>query len=425
MNKVEKIFLKNGLRVILAHQPQSLTTTVLTLVEAGSKYETKEINGISHFFEHMCFKGTKKRPSPTGISMELDGLGSVYNAFTGMEYTGYFAKALSKHTGKILEIISDLYLNPVFDQKEIDKERGVIIEEINMYEDLPMRRVQEFFTFLLYGDQPAGWDIAGRKEVIQRLKREDFLNYRAKHYLASSTAIIVAGNFDKKKIVDLIQKNFVFLQNGRKKEKIKTREIQKKPAVLLKHKKSDQTHLVLGARAYDIFDKRKYALQVLSDILGGGMSSRLFDKIRGDLGAAYYVRAEVDLFTDHGYLAVSAGIDNSKLKQVIEAVLEEFKKLSEKTVGAKELQKTKNHLIGNLIVHQETSDELAGFYGGQEILVKKIITPAELIKKIQAVKAEEIMAVAKDIFRNQKLNLAAIGPFGTKEKGKIEKILKL
>lgn len=425
MNKVEKLFLKNGLRVILAYQPQSLTTTVLALVEAGSKYETKEINGISHFFEHMCFKGTKKRPSPMDISLELDGLGAIYNAFTGMEYTGYFAKALPKHTGKILEIISDLYLNPVFDQKEIDKERGVIIEEINMYEDLPMRRVQEFFTFLLYGDQPAGWDIAGRKEVVKKLNRGDFLDYREKHYLASSTAIIVAGNFDKKKTVDLIQKNFVFIQNGKKKEKIKTRENQKKPAVLLRHKGSDQTHLVLGARAYDIFDKRRYALQVLADILGGGMSSRLFQKIRGDLGAAYYVRAEADLFTDHGYLAVSAGIDNSKLKQVINAVLEEFRKLSEKKVEAKELQKIKNHLIGNLIVHQETSDELAGFYGGQEILTKKIITPAELIKKVQAVKAEEIAAVAKDIFQNQKLNLAVIGPLKEEEKGKIEKILKL
>ena len=183
--------------------------------------------------------------------------------------------------------------------------------------------------------------------------------------------------------------------------------------------------MILGARAYDIFDKRKYALQVLADILGGGMSSRLFQKIRGDLGAAYYVRAEADLFTDHGYLAVSAGIDNSKLKQVVEAVLEEFKKISEKTVEAKELQKIKNHLIGNLIVHQETSDELAGFYGGQEILTKKIITPAELIKKIQAVKPEEITAVAKDIFRNQKLNLAVIGPSGAKEKVEIEKILRL
>lgn len=425
MNKVEKIVLKNGLRIILAHQPQSLTATILTLVEAGSKYETKEVNGISHFFEHMCFKGTKKRPNPMDISLELDGLGAIYNAFTGMEYTGYFAKAIPKHSGKILEIISDLYLNPVFDQKEIDKERGVIIEEINMYEDLPMRRVQELFTFLLYGDQPAGWDIAGRKEVVQRLNRDDFLDYRAKHYLASSTTIVIAGNFDKKKIVDLIRKNFVFLQNGKKKEKIKTREIQKKPAILLKSKGSDQTHLILGARAYDIFDKRKYALQVLADILGGGMSSRLFQKIRGDLGAAYYVRAEADLFTDHGYLAVSAGIDNSKLKQVVEAVLEEFKKISEKTVEAKELQKIKNHLIGNLIVHQETSDELAGFYGGQEILTKKIITPAELIKKIQAVKPEEITAVAKDIFRNQKLNLAVIGPSGAKEKVEIEKILRL
>ena len=425
MNKVEKIVLENGLRVILVNQPQSLTTTVLVLVEAGSKYESKKNNGISHFFEHMCFKGTKKRPNPIDISFDLDGLGAIYNAFTGMEYTGYFAKALPKHSDKILEIISDLYLNPVFDQKEIDKERGVIIEEINMYEDLPMRKIQELFTSLLYGDQPAGWDIAGRKEVIQKLNRGDFLDYRSKHYLASSTIIVVAGDFDKKKIVESIRQNFVFFQNGKKKEKIKTREIQKKPAILLKHKGSDQTHLVLGVRAYDIFDKRRHALQLLADVLGGGMSSRLFQKIRGELGAAYYVRAETDLFTDHGYLAVSAGIDNSKLKQVTEAVLEEFKRMSEKETETKELQRVKNHLIGNLIVHQETSDELAGFYGGQEILTRKIIMPIELIKKVQEVKAEEIRSVAKDIFRNQKLNLAVIGPLEAKEKNKIEKILRL
>lgn len=399
----------------------SLATTVLVLVEAGSKYETKEINGISHFLEHMCFKGTKKRPQSIDITSELDGIGARYNAFTGMEYTGYYAKAMPEHFDKILDVISDIYQNQIFDSGEIDKERGVIIEEINMYEDLPMRRVQEFFTSLLYGDQPAGWDIAGRKEVIKKITREDFIKYHNEHYLAKSSLVVVAGKFNEDEAVKKIETAFTGIKSGVKTPKIKTVEQQSKPEILLKHKKTDQTHLVLGVRAFDIFDKRKYVLEVLADILGGGMSSRLFQKIREEMGAAYYVNASADLYTDHGYLAASAGIDNNKIEQVVLAVLEEFQKIISEPIGDEELRRVKDHLTGNLIIGLETSDQLAGYYGGQEILTKEIISPKDLAKKIQAVEAKEIMAVAEDIFQNRKLNLAIIGPF--EEKEKFEKIL--
>ncbi|KKR89175.1 MAG: putative zinc protease [Candidatus Wolfebacteria bacterium GW2011_GWA2_42_10] len=422
MEKFNKITLENGLRIIIVPKPDSLSTTVLVLVEAGSKYETKEINGISHFLEHMCFKGTKKRPRAIDIASELDSLGASYNAFTSQEYTGYYAKAQPKHFDKILDIISDMYLNPVFDQNEINKERGVIVEEINMYEDLPMRRVQQLFLNLLYGDQPAGWDIAGSKEIIKELNREDFLKYKKNHYLASSTIAVVSGKFDDE-AVGKIKSFFSGIKTNKKIPKIKTKEFQENPQILLKYKESDQAHLVLGVRAYDIFDKRKYAFQVLVNILGSGMSSRLFQKIRDEMGAAYYIRAEADLFTDHGYLAVFAGVDNKRIEEVIKAILEEFRKLSQKAVDEKELQKSKDHLLGNLMLSLETSDELASFYGGQEILTKKLIGPDELAQKIQAVKAEEIMAVAKDIFQNNKLNLAIIGPF--KDKNRFEKILTL
>lgn len=399
----------------------SLATTVLVLVEAGSKYETKEINGISHFLEHMCFKGTKKRPQSIDITSELDGIGAKYNAFTGMEYTGYYAKAMPEHFDKILDVISDIYQNQIFDSGEIDKERGVIIEEINMYEDLPMRRVQEFFTSLLYGDQPAGWDIAGRKEVIKKITREDFIKYHNEHYLAKSSLVVVAGKFNEDEAVKKIETAFTGIKSGVKTPKIKTIEQQEKPEILLKHKETDQTHLVLGVRAFDIFDKRKYVLEVLADILGGGMSSRLFQKIREEMGAAYYVNASADLYTDHGYLAASAGIDNNKIEQVVLAVLEEFQKIISEPIGDEELRRVKDHLTGNLIIGLETSDQLAGYYGGQEILTKEIISPKDLVKKIQAVEAKEIMAVAEDIFQNRKLNLAIIGPF--EEKEKFEKIL--
>jgi len=419
----KKIALDNHLRIITVPMTDSLATTILVLVEAGSKYETKEINGISHFLEHMCFKGTKKRPRSIDISSELDSIGAVYNAFTSMEYTGYFAKARPNHFDIILDVVSDIYLNQIFDPKEIDKERGVIIEEINMYEDLPMRRVQELFTRLLYGDQPAGWDIAGKKEVIKKLTREDFIKYRDEHYLAKSSLVVIAGRFDKDKAIKKIETAFSGIKSGNKTPKVKTIERQEKPEILLKFKETDQTHLVLGVRAFDIFDERKYALEVLSDILGGGMSSRLFQKVREEMGAAYYIRAEADLYTDHGYLTASAGIDHNKIEDVIKVLLEEFKSLAEKPVDKNELQKAKDHLIGHLMLGLETSDALAGFYGGQEIITGKIINPQEYVEKIQAVKAEEITEVAKDVFRNNKLNLALIGPFKNKER--FEKILRI
>lgn len=420
---LNKIILENGLRIITFPMKESLTITVLVLVEAGSKYETKEINGISHFLEHMCFKGTERRPKSIDISSELDAIGANYNAFTGHEYTGYYAKSQPKHFEKILDVVSDIYLNQILPEAEIDKERGVIIEEINAYEDMPMRRVAELFTRLLYGDQPAGWDIAGRKEVIKKLTRKDFIKYHNEHYLVQSSLVVIAGKFDEKEAIEKIKSAFSGIKSGGKTPKIKTVEQQEKPAVLLKYKKSDQTHLILGVRAYDIFDERKYALQVLADILGGGMSSRLFQKVREEMGAAYYVRAEADLFTDHGYLAASAGVDNQKVEIVIKAILEEFKKFVENGIDEKELQRAKDHLTGQMVLHLESSDELAGFYGGQEILTKKLTTPEEIAEKIQAVKAEEIQAVAKDIFKNEKLNLALIGPF--EDKAKFESILKL
>ena len=203
------------------------TVTVLVMVEAGSKYGTKEINGISHFLEHMCFKGTTKRPKAIDISGELDSVGAQYNAFTSREYTGYYAKADYKHLPMLLDVISDIYLNPVFNEKEIEKEKGVIIEEINMYEDLPHRKIQVVFMNLLYGDQPAGWDIAGTKENIRNMKRDDFQDYRKNHYVTSATTVVVAGKFDEKRTLNNLQKIWGGISSGKKKGKIKTKELQK------------------------------------------------------------------------------------------------------------------------------------------------------------------------------------------------------
>ena len=404
-------------------QADSLAATVLVLVAAGSKYETKEINGLSHFLEHMCFKGTTKRPVSSRISQELDSLGAVYNAFTSRESTGYYAKVEARHLNKILDIIPDLYLNPIFEAKEIDKERGVIIEEINMYEDLPMHRVQELFMDVLYGDQPAGWDVAGEKEIIKKLTREDFISYRKKNYVASATVMIVAGKFDEKEVLASIEKEFRDIPTSPKASKLAVKEAQEKPNVAVKFKESDQAHVVMGVRAYSIFDPKRFALQVLIDVLGGGMGSRLFQKIRDELGAAYYVKADADLYTDHGYAAVSVGAKHEKLDLVLEAVLQEFRKLVKERIPADELQRAKDHLSGNTILALETSDALAGFYGGQEVIEKNILTPEQILNKIRAVGASEIMEVAADIFQNKKLNFAMIGPY--KDEARFKKILVL
>ena len=421
----KKITLENGLRIILVPQPGNLAVTVSVLVEAGSKYETKEINGISHFLEHMVFKGTQKRPSTLAISSELDGIGASYNAFTSHEVTGYWAKARTSHFEKILDVVSDIYLNPLFDGKEIDKERGVIIEEINLIEDQPSSRVWDVFLDLLYGDQPAGWRILGPKENIQKITREDFLNYRNNHYLPKSTIITIAGNFNEQKAVDEVKKHFSDFKTGEKTSKIKVIESQSQPRVSVKYKDSDQTHLVLGFRAFGVFDDRRYPLGILSDILGGSMSSRLWQKVREQMGAAYYVRAGTDLLTDHGFFAVSAGVGNEKFEPVLRAILEELKKIKEEGVSSSELDMAKEHIIGKLTLGLETSDELAGFYGEQEILERKIETPEEIIKKIEAVKESDIISVAKDIFQNNKMNLALIGPFKKEEEQKFKEILKI
>ncbi|MBI2592757.1 MAG: insulinase family protein [Candidatus Colwellbacteria bacterium] len=419
----KKTVLDSGLRIVTLPEEDSLTTTVLVLVEAGSKYENKEINGLSHFLEHMCFKGTVKRPRSIDIAGELDGIGAACNAFTAQEYTGYFAKSQPKHFAAILDVVSDMYLNPIFETAEIDKERGVIVEEINMHEDIPMRRVQEFFMTLLYGDQPAGWDISGRKEVIESLTRDDFIKYRREHYLAGSSIVVVSGKFDEAEAIEKVKRAFSGIMSGAKTPKIKTTENQEKPEIFLKHKETGQTHLVLGVRTFSVFDKRKYALQVLSDVLGGGMSSRLFQKIREEMGAAYYVNASADLYSDHGLLSVSSGVHHPKLNDVIEATLEEFGRLKEETVPAAELQRSKDHLVGNLFLGLEASDQIAGFYGGQEIITKEMVTPEEWARRIQAVGSEEVRETAQDIFKNEKLNLAVISP--AKEKETLQALLKI
>ena len=398
------------------------TVTVLVLVEAGSKYENKKNNGISHFLEHMCFKGTFKRPKAVDISKELDALGSQYNAFTAQEYTGYYAKSDARHFQQIFDIVSDVYLNSTFPEPEMQKEKGVIIEEINMYEDMPHKHVQDLMMKLLYGDTPAGWNIAGTKANILDMKREDFVQYHKQHYLPEATVLVVAGRVNEKQVLKEVNKIFGKISRGQKGAKIKVQEKQAEPKVLVKFKETDQTHFVLGVRTFGLFNKINPVLSVLGGILGGGMSSRLFVKLREEMGVGYYVRAYNDSYTDHGFFQISAGVDNKRIDEVIDAVLSECRKLKIELVGEEELNKVKECLIGNMKLSLESSDDIANFHGGQELLKHEIIEAEEKAKKIRAVNSNQIKNLAKDIFKNDKLNLALIGPF--KDKSQFLKTLK-
>ncbi|MCX6718951.1 MAG: pitrilysin family protein, partial [Candidatus Taylorbacteria bacterium] len=290
-----KTTLKNSLRVITVPMADNPSVTVLVVVEAGSKYETKEINGISHFLEHMVFKGTTKRPSAIDISKELDGIGANYNAFTSQEFTGYYAKADVRHTDKILDVVSDMYLDPLFDAAEMEKEKGVIVEEIRMYQDLPQRHVQDIFTELLYGDQPAGWNVAGTEANVRSFSRDALVKYREEHYVSGATTVIVAGSFDEVAMMGKIERAFSQISTDKGSGKLKVIEKQGEPKIEISFKETDQTHLVIGARAFPILDERVPVMTILSTILGHGMSSRLFSKMRDQLGICYYIKADHDL----------------------------------------------------------------------------------------------------------------------------------
>lgn len=409
--KFQKKVLPNGLKIIVAPMTDNPTVTVLVLVSAGSDYEVKEKNGISHFLEHLCFKGTTTRPNASDISIELDALGCQSNAFTGNEYTGYYAKGKSTDFEHLLDIVSDLYLNPLLKGEEIEKEKGVIVDEINMYEDLPMRKVHDVWAELLYGDTPAGRPILGPRDTIRGLGREDILAYRTAHYVARATTVIVAGNVAPKNAFKSIAKQFKGIHTGKKSNKEKTKEVQNSPNVATLYKETDQTHLILGVRSFSVKDRRNFVMAVLSSILGSGMSSRLFRKIRDEMGVGYYVRAENSLFTDHGYLSVSTGVANDRTEEVVRAVLAEFVLLKNALVDETELNKVKEHLVGLMYLGLESSDSVAEFCGVQELLRNEIKTPKEKERLIRAVTAVEVRAMARKIFTDKNLNLALVGPF--------------
>lgn len=419
--KFNQTKLPNGLRVITVPMVDNPAVTVLVMVETGSKYEKKDTSGLSHFLEHMMFKGTPKRPTALDISKELESLGAQYNAFTGQEYTGYYAKVSKEHIDIALDVVSDIYLHPLLNEKEIEKEKGVIVEEIRMYQDMPHRHVHDLFMELVYGDQPAGWNVAGNETTVKNFKKEDFVKYVGEHYVAESTIVAVSGSFDEKETLGKIEKAFANISTGVKNKKESVKEEQTKPEISLKFKETDQAHIVLGVRSFGARDKRDTALKVLSILLGGGMSSRLFQKLREEMGVGYYIHSSHDAYTDHGLFTISTGIDTSRIDEVISTLISECKKIISDEIKEEELQKVKDYVSGSFKLGFETSDSRAEYCALHEIIDGKIDDPDVEVEKINKITVADLKEIAKEIFVDEKLNMAIIGPY--KDKQKFEKLL--
>jgi len=425
--------LSNKLRLITIPMRGTKTATILVMVRTGSKYENKKNNGISHFLEHMFFKGTKKRPNTLAIATELDKVGGEYNAFTGKEYTGYWVKVESGQIELALDVVSDMLINSKFETNEIEREKGVIIEELNMYRDNPIMYIEDVFEELLYGNQPAGLDTIGTRENILRFKRRDFVDYLNSQYGVQNVFVCVAGNIDKQHEIkarrrrlafisgDLVNKYFSKLQASDFKDKQPVKEKQSQPQIKLHYKKTDQAHLSLGVRSFSIAHKDEFNLKALAILLGGSMSSRLFTQLRERQGLAYYVRTQPEFYTDSGYLTTQAGVPIDKLEKAIKIILAEYKKLADKLVDKKELDKTKKLIRGKMAIQLEASDNVANWYGRSAVLREKILSPDNFLQAVNAVTVKDIQRVAQDVFVNKGLNLVVIGPFRDGER--FEKIL--
>ncbi|RJQ14545.1 insulinase family protein [Candidatus Parcubacteria bacterium] len=424
MASYQKLTLPNNLRSVTVQLPESQTSTVLVLVRAGSNYETKKQNGVSHFLEHMLFKGTQKRPSKKVIAELLDSVGASFNAFTSKEYTGYYVKVASGKIDLALDVVSDIYINSLLDAREVEKERRVILEELKMREDLPMIKTHEAFEELLYGSQPAGLPIGGTKESVSSITQQEIAKYYHLHYVAPATTVCLVAPQDHKDSLEKIKNYFAQIRDqGLAPGAPKTIDDQKKPQLLVKTKSTDQTHLALGFKAFPIEHPDRFCLELISLILGGGMSSRLFQKVREEEGLAYYVQSDMNLDTDCGYFAVKAGVANEKVGYAVESIINEISDLKKGNIEEKELQKVKDQFKGQTALSLESSSDWASFYGGQEILVNKVLTPQEMFNHINKVSPADIARVAKSVFVEEKLNLAIVGPVGKRQEKGFMKLL--
>ena len=419
----KKTTLENGLRVITAPMQGTNTVTVLVLCGTGSDHESREINGISHFLEHMFFKGTTNRPTPDAIKHELDGMGSISNAFTSHEMTGYHIKAAKTYLDQSLDLLADIYNNSLLPAEEIERERQVVVEEMHKDRDTPTLYIWWIWEQLLWGDQPAGWDVIGTEKVIRALTRDDFVNYFHHQYVAGNTAVVIAGNFDENNAIERVRHLFAGTRTAPPmRQKPAVREDQASPALHIEYKETDQTHIALGFRGYDAHHPRRMAAEVLAALLGGSWSARMWDRIREKLGLAYTVFSAHESYSNRGYLLTYAGVDHKNAERTIAAALEEYKNISIAPPSVEELKRVKDYIRGTTLIGLEQSNAVASFIGSEEMLTGRPQTVDEMFAKLDAVTAEDISAVARELFVPSRLNIALIGPF--KDPAPFEEIIK-
>jgi predicted Zn-dependent peptidase len=409
LSTYERHVMDNGLRVLTADMPQAQSVTCMIMLAAGSRYEKPDTNGIAHFSEHMFFKGTQRRPNARQLATEIDAIGGEFNAFTGKEYTAYYVKCAAEHRDVALDVIVDMLRNSLFDAEEIEREKGVIIEEMNMYFDTPRDYIGGVYENLLYGDQPLGWDIIGRKETVRGASRDTFMDYVDTWYKPPRMVLGIGGRIGDD-VLERAQELLGDLPKGETPQPEPARGYQS-DRVRVFTKQSDQAHLILGVPSYPIDHPDRYALQVLSTVLGGGMSSRLFTEVRERRGLAYYVFGLNHSYTDAGSLYAQAGVDINRIDEAVTTIAGELRGIATDAVPADELEKAKNFAKGRFVLQLESPQGLILFGLRREVLEGRVPDLEEVLEGINAVTAEDVQRVAQDLITEEKLRLAVIGPF--------------
>ncbi len=412
----KKTILPNGLPVIISPLKETQVVTVLVMFGVGSRYESRNIRGLSHFIEHMMFKGTKKRASAQVLTRAIDSLGGVSNAFTAKDMTAYYIKVNAKHLERALEILADMLRNSKFSAAEITREKGVILEEINMREDNPMIHIEDLFEIVLLGDQPVGWDTAGTRQTIKEMQRRDFVRYVNQHYTSANAVVGIAGAVVPARAHALGKKYFGRLPRGRKLLPPPANLKFCRRTIKLAYRQSEQVHLALGFPAYAYTHPDLMALEIMSIILGGNMSSRLFTEVREKNGLAYYIRTMTGQYTDTGVFLVQSGLDTKRIDLALKLIMAELQKITRQEVTLEELKRAKEYLKGHLAIQMEDSENLINWQLRQQMMEKKIKTVTQKFAEIDQVTLKDVKRVARDIIKEEYLNLALIGPFRDKQK---------
>lgn len=408
--------LSNGLRVIFAPLHDTDAVTVLAMTKVGSRYETARNNGVSHFLEHMMFKGTEKRPTARDVSKELDGVGASFNAFTSKDYTGYYIKLGGDHLALAMDIVADMLWHSKFLTEEIDRERHVITEEINMYEDNPIMHVEEKFEESLFGaTHPLGRLISGPKSNIARMARKDIVGYFQSHYFPANMVLCVAGKFPAASTLREIQSLFGGRGVRRRAPGFTPFHVtQRQPRLALLTRDTEQVQVALGFPALPYLHKDVPALTLLAVILGGNMSSRLFTRVREQEGLAYSIHASRSSFTDTGAFVVQAGLDKTRLLPALKLIVQELRSAADHGVTDDELAHAKEFIRGKLTIELEDSESLANFLASQQLLTGTIKTPEQKFAELACVRKPDLQRVARTVFCPERLTTAIIGPVRSK-----------